>query len=75
MTRPTRRRMPQFKHQKSYPAGRICAGRRCTVRLSIYNPDHLCAKCDEIPMVDEHALDPWSRPTTERSGQARVMIG
>jgi hypothetical protein len=35
------------KRTKTYPAGRVCEARRCTVRLSVANPDPLCARCEK----------------------------
>ena len=41
------------RRQKTYPAGRVCEKDGCTTRLSVYNRDHLCARCFEaIPLVD-----------------------
>ena len=38
------------KIMKQYPKGRVCGGEGCSAVLSIYNPDHVCAKCDESMM-------------------------
>jgi hypothetical protein len=38
--------------QKTYPFGRVCEARGCTTRLSIYNRDELCARCEEVERRD-----------------------
>ena len=51
----TQRRMSgggRIKRQKTYPFGRVCEARGCTTRLSIYNRDHLCARCDEADRME-----------------------
>ena len=37
---------------ETYPAGRICEAETCTTRLSIYNPDDLCARCEKIERAE-----------------------
>jgi hypothetical protein len=32
---------------KTYPFGRVCEAKTCTVRLSVANPDPLCARCEK----------------------------
>lgn len=43
----SRERYFRVKVQKRYPKGRICDGDSCSAVLSIYNSDHLCARCDD----------------------------
>ena len=37
---------------ETYPAGRVCEAETCTARLSIYNPDDLCARCEKIERAE-----------------------
>ena len=43
----SRERYFRTKVQKRYPQGRICGGEDCSTVLSVYNSDHVCARCDE----------------------------
>ena len=43
----------RLRRQKTYSVGRICEAKGCTVRLSIYNQDHLCAHCDETERMEK----------------------
>ena len=43
----------RLRRQKPYPFGRVCEAKGCTVRLSIYNQDHLCARCDETDRMEK----------------------
>ena len=52
----TQRRMSgggRLRRQKTYPFGRVCEAKGCTVRLSVYNRDHLCAHCDETERMEK----------------------
>ena len=40
------------RRSKTYPAGRVCEADGCTTRLSVYNRDHLCARCDEADRME-----------------------
>ena len=38
---------------KTYPKGRVCEGEDCSVILSIYNDDEICATCHEAIDIRE----------------------
>ena len=40
------------RRSKTYPFGRVCEEDGCTTRLSVYNRDHLCARCDETDRIE-----------------------
>ena len=50
-----------MKKQKTSPAGRTCEGKDCSVRLSVYNPDHLCARCDDADRLATHEAQALAR--------------
>ena len=47
----------RLEGMKTYPKGRVCEGEDCSVILSIYNDDTICAKC-------HHDIDIMELPTT-----------
>ena len=46
---------------KTYPFGRVCEEDGCTTRLSIYNGDHLCARCDETERIEKFEAERLER--------------
>ena len=69
---------------KTFPFGRVCEGDDCTVRLSVYNPDHLCAKCDDADRLEKHEAEALERllaaernndPAARKKSAARFYVG
>ena len=50
-----------MRRQKTYPFGRVCEGEDCSARLSVYNPDHLCARCDDADRLETHEAEALER--------------
>jgi hypothetical protein len=46
---------------KTYPSGRVCVAKTCTTRLSVYNRDHLCARCDEVERIEKFEAERLER--------------
>ena len=55
----------RLRRQKTYPFGRICEAKGCTVRLSIYNQDELCAYCEECERLDRFEAERLGRLEVE----------
>ena len=73
-----------MKKQKTYPAGRICEGEDCAARLSIYNADHLCARCEDIDRLEPQEAEALERllaqernndPAARKKSAARFYVG
>ena len=73
-----------MKKQKTYPAGRICEGEDCAARLSIYNADHLCARCEDIDRLETQEAEALERllaqernndPAARKKSAARFYVG
>ena len=54
-----------IKRNKRYPAGRVCEAKDCTTRLSIYNQDELCARCEEKDRLATMAAQAQERREAE----------
>ena len=54
------------KRQKTYPSGRVCEATTCTVRLSQYNRDHLCARCEKSERMARFEVERLARLEAER---------
>jgi len=72
------------RRQKTYPFGRTCEGEDCTARLSVYNPDHLCARCDDADRLATHEAEALERllaeernndPAARKKSAARFYVG
>ena len=50
---------------KTYPVGRVCEAKDCTTRLSIYNQDHLCARCEATERLDRFEAEAQERREAE----------
>jgi hypothetical protein len=50
-----------MKRTKTFGAGRVCEGKSCTARLSIYNRDELCASCEEADRLEMHEAEGLER--------------
>ena len=37
----------RVKRPETYPTGRVCTAKGCTVILSVYNGEPICARCEE----------------------------
>ena len=57
--------------QKTYPAGRVCEAKDCTTRLSVYNRDHLCARCDEVERLARFEAERLERALERLMEEAR----
>ena len=73
-----------MRRQKTYPFGRVCEGEGCTARLSIYNADHLCAKCDDVDRLEKYEAERLERilaaernndPAARKKSGARFYVG
>jgi hypothetical protein len=62
----------RMKRTKTFPAGRICEAKGCTARLSIYNPDHLCAPCEETDRLETHEAERLANLTLEARTKKRA---
>jgi hypothetical protein len=51
---------------KTYPSGRVCEAKRCTTRLSVYNEDHLCARCEKSERMARFEVERLARLEAER---------
>ena len=69
----------RLKLTKRSPAGRICEGKKCTVRLSVYNRDELCASCEEADRLEMHEVERLERllaqERTNDKSAARHLAG
>ena len=69
----------RMKRTKTYPAGRVCEAEGCTARLSVYNPDHLCARCDDVDRLETHEAEALerllARERTNDKSAARHLAG
>jgi hypothetical protein len=69
----------RMKRTKTFPAGRICEAKGCTARLSIYNADHLCARCEETERLETHEAERLANLTldgqTKKKSGARFYVG
>ena len=73
-----------MRRQKTFPAGRVCEGEDCTARLSVYNPDHLCASCDNADRLATHEAEALERllaqerncdPAARKKSATRFYVG
>ena len=61
----SRRDYQRIVPPKQHPFGRVCEAKNCTVRLSIYNQDHLCARCEETERLDRFEAEAQDRREAE----------
>jgi len=50
---------------KQHPVGRVCEAKGCTARLSRYNMDELCARCEETERLDRFEAEAQERREAE----------
>ena len=55
----------RIKRNETYPSGRVCEAKNCTARLSIYNQDELCARCEETERLDRFEAEAQERREAE----------
>ena len=57
--------------QKTYPVGRVCETEGCITRLSRYNEDHLCARCEKTERLDRFEAERLERALARLMEEAR----
>ena len=56
---------------QTYPVGRVCEAKGCTTRLSLYNEDELCARCEEIERLARFEVERLERLQAELMARLR----